>query len=157
MRGLGKGEVRYGRCTAGGGAELASFLGECRGGCKAARGAVGVKKDSRGGLHWTGGHCCQWFWMQMIHQPPSCDAMQLHCQWDTVCALEIMHFSSRNCITHPIYDGQPTVHCSFGPTVQPHSCCKSFSFYFHTLCICTCICICTLYLYFDLYLVQPPS
>ena len=36
------------------------FLGECRGGCKAARGAVGVKKipegglevGGRGGLHW---------------------------------------------------------------------------------------------------------
>ena len=109
------------------------------------------EKDSRGGvggwrqrgvaLEGTGGHCCQWFWMQMIHQPPSCDAMQLHCQWGTVCALEIMHFSSRNCIIHPIYNGQPTVQCSFGPTVQPHSCCKSFSFYFHTLCICSCICI----------------
>ena len=131
------------------------FLGECRGGCKAARGAVGVKNIPGEGVWTGGGHCCQWFWMQMMHRHHvmQCNILSAtHCDSGIECnarrALEIMHFSTRNCIIHPIYDGQPTVQCSFGPSVgpNPHSCCKSFKFYFHTQAEAV-----LLYLFFILY------
>ena len=65
--------------------------------------------------------------------PPSCDAMQYSRQCIGNNAL-----STRNCIIRPIYDGQRTVHCSFAPAVQPHSCKAST----HTLFLCFCICCC---------------